>query len=77
MNNWQDWAVIFILIICFGWVAYKIYHFIMRTKRNESPCSSCASGCALKNSINKDTTNSHACGSSGSKKSTESFEKNK
>lgn len=77
MSNWQDWAVIFILIICFGWVAYKTYHFIMRTKRNESPCDSCATGCALKNSISKDTVDLHSCGSEGSKKSTKSFDKNK
>ena len=48
MSNWQDWAVIIILILCFGYVAYKTYKFIMRTKRNENPCDSCATGCALK-----------------------------
>ena len=63
MSNWQDWAVIIILILCFGYVAYKTYKFIMRTKRNENPCDRCATGCALRDTI-KDKMDGNKCCSS-------------
>lgn len=62
MGNWQNWAVIIILIACFGWVALKLYRYIMQVKKNESPCSSCATGCALKD-LAKDKNDS-SCSSS-------------
>lgn len=77
MNNWQDWAVIIILILCVVWIANKTYKLIIRTKRNESPCSSCATGCALKNSIKESQTTTPSCCSSDAKNTVENFEDKK
>ncbi len=67
MGNWQNWAVVIILIICFGWVAVKLYRYIMKVQKNESPCSSCATGCALKD-LAKDKEEDKCCSSEVDKK---------
>ena len=77
MNNWQDWAVIIILILCVVWIANKTYKLIIRTKRNESPCNSCATGCALKNSIKESQATASSCCSSDAKNTVENFEDKK
>ena len=77
MSNWQEWAVVVILILCLVWIANKTYKFITRTKRNESPCSSCATGCALKNSVTKEHIENESCCSSEPKNTTENFEDKK
>lgn len=68
MNDWQNWVLVIILLICFGWVAYKIYNVFMKAKRNESPCSSCATGCSLRNLDDKDDRHESTCTESNDKK---------
>lgn len=61
MNNWQEWAVLLILILCFVYVANKIYRFILRTKKNENPCDSCATGCSLKDMVHDKMEGNKCC----------------
>ena len=67
MSNWQDWLVILVLILSFGWVAYKIYQFIGRTKRNESPCDSCATGCSVRDMVKNVEAQKQGCPSENEK----------
>lgn len=75
MSNWQNWLVILIVILSFGWVAYKLYQFIMRAKRKESPCDSCATGCSLRDMIKDAEQNIDGCPSESDKISEDKVDK--
>ncbi len=51
INNWQEWAVMIILIICLGIIAYKTYLFFRSATKNENPCAGCVSSCELKRQL--------------------------
>ena len=48
MNNWQEWVVGVLIVLCIARVIYGIYLFFRRTRESENPCDSCVSGCDLK-----------------------------
>lgn len=48
MNNWQEWIVGLLLLLCAVRIGMSIYSFFRRTKENSNPCENCASGCELK-----------------------------
>ena len=44
MNNWQEWVVGVLIVLCIARVIYGIYLFFRRTRESENPCDSCVSG---------------------------------
>lgn len=56
MSNWQDWAVALVLLLAVVRIGMSIYSFFHHVKENESPCSSCATGCDLKQLLDKKRT---------------------
>ena len=53
MNNWQDWVVGVLVVLCIARVIYGIFRFFRRTRENQNPCDSCVSGCELKDMMEK------------------------
>ena len=53
MNSWQEWVVALLLLLCAVRIGMSIYSFFHRVKENGNPCDSCASGCELKNMMEK------------------------
>ena len=53
MNSWQEWVVALLLLFCAVRIGMSIYSFFHRVKENDNPCDSCASGCELKDMIDK------------------------
>lgn len=51
--DWQEWVVALLITLCVIRMIYGIYIFFRRTKNNENPCASCASGCELKRQLEK------------------------
>ena len=51
MNNWQEWVVGVLVVLCIARVVYGIFLFFRRTRENQNPCDSCVSGCELKEPI--------------------------
>ena len=51
--NWQEWVVGLLIILCVARILYGIYVFFRRVKENDNPCASCASGCELKDMMEK------------------------
>ena len=47
MNNWQDWVVGVLVVLCIARVIYGIFLFFRRMRENQNPCDSCVSGCEL------------------------------
>lgn len=48
MNNWQNWAVALILLLCIVRIGQSIYIFFRKVKEKRNPCENCATGCELK-----------------------------
>ena len=48
MNNWQNWAVALILLLCIVRIGQSIYSFFRGVKEKRNPCANCATGCELK-----------------------------
>ena len=53
MNNWQEWVVGVLIVLCIARVIYGIYLFFRRTRDSGNPCDSCVSGCELKDMMEK------------------------
>ena len=53
MNSWQEWVVALLLLLCAVRIGMSIYSFFHRVKENGNPCDSCASGCELKDMMEK------------------------
>ena len=51
--DWQEWVVALLIVLCVARMVYGIYNFFCSTKNNENPCASCASGCELKDMMEK------------------------
>ena len=51
MSNWQEWAVIVIVLICLSILIYKLVNFFKRAGANENPCSGCELDCKLKSEL--------------------------
>ena len=51
--NWQEWVVGLLIVLCVARILYGIYLFFRRVKENDNPCASCASGCELKDMMEK------------------------
>ena len=75
MNNWQDWVVGVLVVLCIARVIYGIFRFFRRTRENQNPCDSCVSGCELKDmmdkkrgecDVKKKSTKKNCCGCKGS-----------
>ena len=48
MNNWQNWAVALILLLCIVRIGQSVYLFFRKVKEKRNPCENCATGCELK-----------------------------
>lgn len=48
MNNWQEWVVAILLLLCVVRIGMSIYSFFRRANEKDNPCAGCASGCELK-----------------------------
>lgn len=48
MNNWQNWAVALILLLCIVRIGQSIYSFFRGVKEKRNPCANCATGCELR-----------------------------
>lgn len=53
MNNWQEWVVGVLVVLCIVRLVYGIYTFFRRTRDSGNPCDSCVSGCELKDMMEK------------------------
>lgn len=51
--DWQEWGVALLIIVCVVRIGYSIFVFFRRLKKKESPCGSCATGCALKTQLDQ------------------------
>ena len=51
--NWQYWIVILLVGLCFAEVSRRIYLFFRRSQSNNNPCDNCASGCELRDLMDK------------------------
>lgn len=51
--NWQEWVVALLILLCVFRMVSRIYTFFRQTRKNESPCSTCVSGCELKNQLGR------------------------
>lgn len=51
--NWQEWVVGLLLVLCVVRLGYSLRLFFRRVKNNNNPCASCASGCDLKDMMEK------------------------
>lgn len=58
MNNWQEWAVAFLLLLCAVRIGMRVYSFFYRVKEKSNPCDSCVTGCDLKRPSNEKPTDS-------------------
>ncbi len=47
MNNWQEWVVAFILLLCCLKIGRSIY-FLLKRKNGKSACHGCANCCKIK-----------------------------
>ncbi|MEG1563496.1 MAG: hypothetical protein RR365_07185 [Bacteroides sp.] len=52
-SDWQDWAVALVMVFTLTRIAYLCYSFFRQAKKNKNPCANCASGCALKDQLEK------------------------
>lgn len=64
--NWQQWAVGLLIAYSVYRILRAGYSLARRVKENESPCSSCATGCDLK-SLKKEYVK-ECCGDNEQKK---------
>lgn len=48
MSDWQEWVVRILIVFCVARMVFSISLFFRRAKKKENPCSSCVSGCELK-----------------------------
>ncbi|MBB3894270.1 hypothetical protein M1B74_12660 [Bacteroides pyogenes] len=53
MINWQEWVVGIIVLLCIIRVLYGVLLFLRRTEENKNPCSTCVTGCELKELMEK------------------------
>ena len=53
MNNWQEWVVGVLVVLCIARIIYGIFLFFRHTRENKNPCDSCVSGCELKDMLEK------------------------
>lgn len=53
MNNWQNWVVALVLLLCVIRIGQRIYIFFRRIKEKRNPCENCATGCELKQLYDK------------------------
>lgn len=51
--GWQEWVVALLVAICVVRISYTVRVFFNRAKKNDNPCASCASGCELKNQLDR------------------------
>lgn len=51
MNNWQEWVVGILIVLCLSRMVYGLFVFFRRTKENKNPCDACVSGCELKDML--------------------------
>lgn len=66
--GWQEWVVALLVIVCVVRIGFTVRTFFHRAKKNENPCASCASGCELKNQLDKKKLECKENKSSGKKK---------
>lgn len=51
--NWQEWIVGLLIVLCVVRLVYSLRLFFRRARNNDNPCASCASGCDLKDMMEK------------------------
>ena len=53
MSNWQSWVVGVLVVACIARMIYGILLFFRRAKENKNPCSTCVTGCELKDIVER------------------------
>lgn len=53
MNNWQEWVVGMLIVLCLCRMVHGAFIFFCRAKENKNPCDTCVSSCELKGMIGK------------------------
>lgn len=48
MNDWQNWAVALILLLCIVRIVQGVSVFFRRMREKRNPCENCANGCELR-----------------------------
>lgn len=66
--GWQECVVILLVVLCILRMGFSIRTFIKGMKKNNNPCSSCISGCELKNQLDKKKQSCQINQSAGKKK---------
>lgn len=51
--NWQEWVVGLLIVLCIVRLVYSVRLFFRRVASNDNPCANCASGCELKDMMDK------------------------
>lgn len=51
--NWQEWVVGILVVLCVLRLIYSVRLFFRRAKNDDNPCANCASGCELKELMEK------------------------
>ena len=51
--NWQEWVVGLLIVLCVVRLVYSLRLFFRRARNNDNPCANCASGCELKDMMEK------------------------
>lgn len=53
MSSWQEWIVGILIVLCIARMVYSIFLFFRRARENKSPCTTCVSGCELKDMMDR------------------------
>lgn len=48
MSNWQEWVVGILVVACIIRMVYGIFLFFRQAREKKNPCSTCVTGCELK-----------------------------
>ena len=51
--SWQEWVVAVLVVLCVLRLIYSVRLFFRRAKSDDNPCANCASGCKLKELMEK------------------------
>lgn len=54
MDNWQNWAVAVVLLLCAFRMVKGFYSFYRNIKEKRTACNCCANDCGLKHSHDKE-----------------------
>lgn len=53
MNDWQEWVVALLLLLCAVRVGQGVFTFFKHSSQSKNPCDSCVSGCELRDLLER------------------------